>query len=79
MIITSNHVTKQIAGAFVVKQVHDLWNALEWYSSMLCYTGSYVYCLSLRITSQSTMQIVSAFVVKQVHDLWNLINCLIVL
>ena len=33
MIITSNHVTKQIAGAFVVKQVHDLWNALEWYSS----------------------------------------------
>ena len=42
MIITSNHVTKQIAGAFVVKQVHDLWNALEWYSSMLCYTGSYV-------------------------------------
>ena len=44
MIITSNHVTKQIAGAFVVKQVHDLWNALEWYySSMLCYTGSYDY------------------------------------
>ena len=43
MIITSNHVTKQIAGAFVVEQVHDLWNALEWYSSMLCYTGSYVY------------------------------------
>ena len=43
MIITSNHVTKQIAGAFVVKQVHDLWNALEWYSRMLCYTGSYVY------------------------------------
>ena len=43
MIITSNHVTKQITGAFVVKQVHVLWNALEWYSTMLCYSGSYVY------------------------------------
>ena len=29
MIITSNHVTKQIAGAFVVKQVHDLWNLIN--------------------------------------------------
>ena len=40
MIITSQS-TMQIAIAFVVKQVHDLWNALERYSSMLCYTGSY--------------------------------------
>ena len=52
MIITSNHVTKQIAGAFVVKQVHDLWNVLEQYSSMLCYTGSYVYHVTKQIAGR---------------------------
>ena len=29
MIITSNHVTKQTTGAFVVKQVRDLWNLIN--------------------------------------------------
>ena len=57
MIITSNYVTKQIAGAFVVKQVHDLWNAQEWYSSMLCYTGSYVYLFDSRHKAPCRLQV----------------------
>ena len=57
MIITSNHVTKQIACAYVVKQVHDLWNALEWYSSMLCYTGSYVYHFESRHKAPCRLQV----------------------
>ena len=37
--------------------VHNLWNALEWYSSMLCYTGSYDYHFESRHKAPCILQV----------------------